>query len=68
MTPHGHADRLADPGGRAGNKRALSPQLTPIPEVAEPFQAPDADPSDETADTARRRAASSTASGGIFSS
>ena len=38
MTPHGHADRLADPGGRAGNKRALSPQLTPIPEVqvAEP--------------------------------
>ena len=46
MTPHGHADRLADPGGRAGNKRALSPQLTPIPEVAEPFQAPD--PSDET--------------------
>ena len=38
MTPHGHADRLADPGGRAGNKRTLSPQLTPspIPEVAEP--------------------------------
>ena len=36
MTPHGHADRLADPGGRAGNKRALSPQLTPIPE-AEPL-------------------------------
>ena len=39
MTPHGHADRLADPGGRAGNKRTLSPQLTPIPdripEVAE---------------------------------